>query len=106
MRGVVLALGLAAMAAGAASAGEAAKAKPHVVVCERDGMAERALRREHGAVVWTTSAEVLAAVRDGRGWSTPRCMSNLEHWRMGEQLRRTQHAEKARAKAQRLLASR
>jgi hypothetical protein len=107
MRMIVLAAVLALGGAGAAAAEDSGKSgKVHVVVCGKDGMAERALKREHGAVVWTTSAEVVDAVREGRGWSTPRCMSNLEHWRMADALRREDRTRQARAKAQRLLAQR
>lgn len=107
MRALVLAALAAVSTLGAAAAQEVRGAsRPHVVVCERDGMAERALKREHGAVVWTTSAEVLAAVRAGRGWAAPRCISKLEHWRMDDQLRRGRSAEMARAKARQVLAQR
>lgn len=115
MRTVFLAAVLALSGAGGAAAGETAQqlaqrtdapSKPHVVICGKDGMAQRALKREHGAVVWTTSAEVLAAVREGQGWSTPRCISNLEYWRVGDQLRRARRAELARLRARQVLAQR
>jgi len=110
MRGLVLATVLAMAGAGVAVADAAMKPakaeRPHLVICDKDGMAQRALRREHGAVVWTNSAEVLAAVRAGQGWSTPRCISNLEYARVEDAVRRMQRAEAARSTAQRPLASR
>lgn len=105
MRSLVLAAVLAFGGAGFAAA-EGAGDKPHVVVCAKDGMAERALKRDHGAVAWTTSAEVLAAVREARGWSTPRCISKLEHWRVTEELSRVQQAQGTRLKARQMLAAR
>jgi hypothetical protein len=95
-----------AMAAGGSALAETAQ-KPSVVICGRDGMTERALKREQGRVVWTTDAEVLEAVRTGRGWSEPRCISKLHHWRMSnslEEQRRQQRADQARTRQ--LLASR
>lgn len=109
MRRLVLAGVLALAGAGGSLAEEAAApgaAKPHVAVCGRDGMAERALKREHGAAEWTTAAAVLAAVNEGRGWAAPRCMSKLEYWRLTQGLDRMRRAELARARAERVLARR
>lgn len=103
MSSVILALAL--LAAPAAQPSEAG-GKPVVAVCERDGMAERQLRREHGRAEWTTAAEVLAAVRDGRGWARPRCISKLELWRVSDALERERKTARARSDARRVLASR
>jgi hypothetical protein len=101
MSGLVLALVLAGSGAPAAT-----EARPVVALCERDGMGERQLRREHGRADWTTSAEVLAAVRAGQGWARPRCISRLELWRAETALERGRKTARAQAEARRVLASR
>jgi hypothetical protein len=102
MSGLILALVLA----GSGAAPTPPEPRPVVALCERDGMAERQLRREHGRADWTTSAEVLAAVRAGRGWAQPRCISRLELWRAETALERERKTARAQAQARRVLASR
>jgi hypothetical protein len=108
MRGAIGAIVLAACggAAWAETPASAPATKPVVAVCDRDGMMERQLKREQGRADWTSAAEVLAAVREGRGWSDTRCLSKLDHWRVVNTVQRQEAAMRERIRAQRLLASR
>lgn len=105
MRSLVFAAVLS-LCGGVAAAQEPASAKPSVVLCERDGMAERQLKREHGQVVWATASEVLAAAEAGEGWAAPRCMKKAEFRRMSNAVSRLALDRRARTEAQRVLARR
>jgi hypothetical protein len=52
--------------AGAATAAEPRDGRPVVHVCERGNYAERMLKREHGAALYATAAEVLKVARAAR----------------------------------------
>jgi len=80
--------------------------RPSVAVCDRQGMAERQIKRDHGRAEWTNAAEVLRAVQSRSGWAAPRCMTKLEYWRMTNELDRLRQSERQRAQAARVLASR
>jgi hypothetical protein len=108
MRGwVATAAGLAALGfAGAAAAQEPGK-RVVVHLCERGNYAEQALKREHGQAPFATAAEVLAATRgEAPRWSTPVCMSSLEHYRLDQALRREATERRERLRAVQLLARR
>lgn len=65
--------------AGQPSARTAARA---VLICSTDAATRRAFAREHGtAPVFVTAREVLSVRASDPAWSTPRCMTAIEHAR-------------------------
>jgi hypothetical protein len=79
-----LAIAASAVTAVPAAAHEAAQsstARP-VLVCGTDAATRRAFTREHGAApVFITAREALALTPADPAWSTPRCMTAIEHAR-------------------------
>lgn len=81
--------------------------RPVVHVCERGNFAEKMLKREHGAAPFATAAEVLrVADGEGQAWSTPRCMTELEHARLDAALRQRVEQRRAHSQAVQVLARR
>lgn len=79
-----LAIAASAFTAVPAAAHEAAQsstARP-VLVCASDAATRRAFTREHGAApVFITAREALSLTPADPSWSTPRCMTAIEHAR-------------------------
>lgn len=72
---------LTAMPAAATEAAQSSTARP-VLVCATDAATRRAFTREHGAApVFITARQALALTPSDPSWSTPRCMTAIEHAR-------------------------
>ncbi len=91
-----------AISGAAAAAGEARKSAEKPVVYECDSKeAKRSVKREYGRVEFATSEQVMAVVRgEARSFDGPRCMTQLESWRLDRALA----AMRAQRQAQRKLA--
>lgn len=77
----VAASALSALPAVAHDAAQSSTARP-VLVCGTDAATRRAFTREHGAgPVFITAREALALQPSDPAWSTPRCMTSVEHAR-------------------------
>lgn len=73
---------LSAVPAAAHEAEQASTARP-VLVCATDAATRRAFTREHGAApVFITAREAMALRPSDPAWSTPRCMTAIEHARL------------------------
>jgi hypothetical protein len=86
--------------ASAAAAGEARKeaAKPVVYECDSKE-AKRLVKREYGRVQFATSGEVMAVVRGQRAaFDGPRCMTQLESWRLDRALAELRNGRSAERK--------
>lgn len=78
---VAAASALTAVPAAATEAAQSSTARP-VLVCATDAATRRAFTREHGAApVFITAREALALTSSDPSWSTPRCMTAIEHAR-------------------------
>lgn len=72
---------LTALPAVALEAPAPSTARP-VLVCATDAATRRAFTREHGAApVFISAREALALRPSDPSWSTPRCMTPIEHAR-------------------------
>jgi len=72
---------LSALPVVAHEAVQSSTARP-VLVCATDAATRRAFAREHGAApVFITAREALALQPADPSWSTPRCMTAVEHAR-------------------------
>lgn len=77
----ITASALSAMPAVAHEAVQSSTARP-VLVCATDAATRRAFTREHGAApVFITAREALSLQPSDPSWSTPRCMTAVEHAR-------------------------
>lgn len=84
--GVVLPAGLAS--AGDVGQPTARSAARPVLICASDAATRRAFTREHGAApVFVTAREALSVRRSDPAWTTPRCMTSIEHARYREATR-------------------
>ncbi|HYC97280.1 hypothetical protein [Brevundimonas sp.] len=56
-----------------------------VLICERDAASRRAFARVYGAApVFITAREAVALAPSEPVWSTPRCMTEIEHAKLRE----------------------
>jgi hypothetical protein len=77
----VAASALTAMPVAALETQQSSSARP-VLVCASDAATRRAFTREHGAApVFITAREALSVQSSDPAWSTPRCMTPVEHAR-------------------------
>ncbi len=77
----ITASALSALPAVAHEAVQSSTARP-VLVCATDAATRRAFTREHGAApVFITAREALSLAPTDPAWSTPRCMTAVEHAR-------------------------
>jgi hypothetical protein len=77
----IAASALTAMPAAAHDNIQSSTARP-VLVCATDAATRRAFTREHGAApVFITAREALALQPSDPSWTTPRCMTAIEHAR-------------------------